>query len=321
MVHVCRTPPFCRTPLGIALSRIALASLLAASPTIGYAFDWADLWRTPAQRAQAQLESGEFAALANDAPSDTWSGLANYRAGDFDTATKRFAAARAQGSETGDADAALTATYNQANAALKNHQFQEAMALYDEVLAGDPAHADALHNQALAEQALAMQQQQPQPQPGEQSDQPQDGEQSGEQSAGDESADQSSQAGDESQSEDSQQSDSDDPSQADNAGANSDGSSAQADDQQQGAESPDEQEEQDAAAALAASAAEEEAALQDEGELLGLSDEERPLTESEQATEQWLRRIPDNPAGLLRRKLEQSHLNEYPEVGNSARPW
>ena len=48
---------------------------------------------------------------------------------------------------------------------------------------------------------------------------------------------------------------------------------------------------------------------------------EEPLTESEQATEQWLRRIPDDPAGLLRRKLEQSHRIEYPEVRNAQEPW
>ena len=48
---------------------------------------------------------------------------------------------------------------------------------------------------------------------------------------------------------------------------------------------------------------------------------ERPLSEGEQATEQLLRRIPDDPAGLLRRKLEQSHRSEYPEVRDAREPW
>jgi Ca-activated chloride channel family protein len=53
----------------------------------------------------------------------------------------------------------------------------------------------------------------------------------------------------------------------------------------------------------------------------GVESMQRPLTESEQATEQLLRRIPDDPAGLLRRKLEQSHRSEYPEVRDADEPW
>ena len=39
-----------------------------------------------------------------------------------------------------------------------------------------------------------------------------------------------------------------------------------------------------------------------------------PLGEREQAVEQWLRRIPDDPAGLMRGKLLQSHRRDWPDV-------
>jgi len=45
------------------------------------------------------------------------------------------------------------------------------------------------------------------------------------------------------------------------------------------------------------------------------------LTEQQQATEQWLRQIPDDPAGLLQRKLQNRHMTDYPEVRDSAKPW
>lgn len=47
----------------------------------------------------------------------------------------------------------------------------------------------------------------------------------------------------------------------------------------------------------------------------------RTPSEREQATEQWLRQIADDPAGLLRRRLEQSHRIDYPEVRESDEPW
>jgi len=52
-----------------------------------------------------------------------------------------------------------------------------------------------------------------------------------------------------------------------------------------------------------------------------LAGREEPLTESQQATEQWLRQIPDDPSGLLRRKLQQSHRNDYPSVQDLREPW
>jgi len=45
------------------------------------------------------------------------------------------------------------------------------------------------------------------------------------------------------------------------------------------------------------------------------------LTEREQANEQWLRQIPDDPAGLLQRKIQNRHLTDFPKVIDSDKPW
>ena len=46
----------------------------------------------------------------------------------------------------------------------------------------------------------------------------------------------------------------------------------------------------------------------------------KPRTEDQQAMEQWLRRVPDDPGGLLRRKFEyESQLRENRSAGEN--PW
>jgi Ca-activated chloride channel family protein len=43
--------------------------------------------------------------------------------------------------------------------------------------------------------------------------------------------------------------------------------------------------------------------------------------ERAQATEQWLRRIPDDPSGLLRRKFEYESRQREAETGNDDVFW
>ena len=84
-------------------------------------------------------------------------------------------------------------------------------------------------------------------------------------------------------------------------------------------------EENSEAAARAALEAEEllNAEAEEDEEPSGSAAQESnlPLTEQQQATEQWLRQIPDDPAGLLRNKLLQSHQLEYPGVQSSEERW
>ena len=55
------------------------------------------------------------------------------------------------------------------------------------------------------------------------------------------------------------------------------------------------------------------------------SGEARPLpSEERMAAEQWLRRIPDDPAGLLRRKFRYQYRQRLREDGRrtgDAQPW
>ena len=55
-----------------------------------------------------------------------------------------------------------------------------------------------------------------------------------------------------------------------------------------------------------------EARPEEEEEGSRMAAQSEPLDESEQATEQWLRRIPDDPGGLLRRKFYYQYRERAP---------
>ena len=47
---------------------------------------------------------------------------------------------------------------------------------------------------------------------------------------------------------------------------------------------------------------------------------EASITEQQKATEQWLKRIPDDPGGLLKRKFLYQY-NQIPDQQNETQPW
>ena len=178
------------------------------------------------------------------------------------------------------------AAYNRGNALAALGRYEEAIETYDELLRHDPTHADARHNKQQIEDWLQRQRQQQQ-QAGQQ---PGDGEQQagqGQSSSAPNAAQAQTEADGESQAQPGEESGRNEPQAT--AGANA---------------------EQEAAAG-AADAGEEQSAG-------ALADLDRQM--SEQATEQWLRKIPDDPGGLLRRKF----LYQYRErggVSTEAEPW
>ncbi|OQW99505.1 MAG: hypothetical protein BWK73_50335 [Thiothrix lacustris] len=165
----------------------------------------------------------------------------------------------------------IDAKYNYGNAQAKAGKFKEAIDAYQQVLAAAPNHADAQNNLKVIEDALKKQ------------------------------------AQDKDKGEnDPQQKPEQDPQQ--NQQNPQQNNQAEQDQQQKAAE---EKQQQDAAQ----QAAEEQAKQQDEPEKPEKGDkggeqaaQENPQQrEQEQATEQWLRRIPDDPSGLWRRKFQYQY--------------
>jgi Ca-activated chloride channel homolog len=240
------------------------------------AFEWAQLWQRPDQRGYEALQSADAERAARLFVDPQWRGAAEYRAGKF-----AESAATLDGIDTAEGN------YNRGNALAKAGRLEQAIGAYDRALELDPDHEDAAYNRDLLKDFLEKnpeQQQANQQQGGGQQEQ-QQGEENGasgnnEQASGDESAQQGDQSQDQQQASDSQ----------DGQGQGS------LDEPQPGEEDAGGQEQQAAA---------EQNAEPQQGEAAGPQDVEQWA--SEQAAEQWLRRIPQDPGGLLRRKFQYQY--------------
>jgi Ca-activated chloride channel family protein len=287
---------------------LAVCVLLPVAPD-ARAAGWDDLWTRPDQQGAAAMAAGEAARAQTLFEDRRWRAAAAYRAGDYEAAARAL-----EGLE--DAES----LYNRGNALARAGRFDEALASYDAALEQVPDHEDAQHNRDLLRELA-----QPQGQGGE-GEEGEPGEQgSGEDSAGG-SGDRDSRQADAGESggeggegqpkpEDGA---ADDPSSAGTGGRGSQGdpdsmsaAEREALARQAGQQDPDPTDERPPANPdMAAGAeAERDAAA---GEEADDGAEEAPAgrlaaagepDETEQATEQWLRRIPDDPGGLLRRKF------------------
>ncbi len=162
--------------------------------------------------------------------------------------------------------------YNLGNALARKGMYEQAIGLYNEVLEAIPEHEDARYNKELLEQELQNQQQQQQ--------QPQ-------QSFSDQNQQQ--------QEQDQQQQDQGQDQQ------NQDQAQQQQDQQEQEQDQSEQMQETEQQAEEAEEQQPEE--QQDPGRMDPMQANLDQPDEEQQATEQWLRRIPDDPGGLLRRKF------------------
>lgn len=265
----------------------ALVALCLPAPRAD-AFEWSSLWQRDDQRAYDALQSDQAARALELARDPALRGSAAYRAEDYAQAEAAFA-------QQPEADS----RYNRGNALAKSERYQEALAAYDEALQQAPEMEDARANRQAVEDWLKQQKQQKNEQ-GDSQQQPSPGEQGESQP----------QKGDpqEGQSEDSETSPS-----SQGEPQKSESESGEEENSAQQAEPADEKEQQQAQQQFAEQM---EQALKDgkaEPADAGTQPVDPRETEKQQAVEQWLRRVPDDPGGLLRRKFALEHQRRLRE--------
>ena len=286
---------------GWLLVLVILVGGTVATPQPAMALGWDDLWLRPDQQAARALQAGEPERAAQLARDPALRGTAEYQAGDYEAARQVFA------TQT-DADA----DYNQGNALAQLQRYEEALAAYDRALEKQPQMADALHNKAEIERLLQQQQEQQQDQQqgesGDDADNPQ-GQQ--DQGSGDNQQDEQNDTGEQG-SDDMQAGQQEEP--GEQRGEESNEAEQNADpaagEQTAKSEDPAGETQQSADAQDAADAEGDSLSAQQSGEEAEQAAEQQaaasaePLDSEEQrAAEQWLRRIPDDPGGLLQRKF------------------
>ena len=272
---------------------LVLACLLVAPIEPAHALEWQDLWARPDQQAAAALARGDPVAAIDEAESEKWRAPALYRNREY------AAAAEAYGGLEGE-----DAHYNRGNALARAGRLRDALDAYDEALALVPDLEDAIFNRQLVEELLQQNQSG--------GDRGERGEAGGAQTSGAGGAesfrpdDQAPSDGDprgESSPPDLQGTDSGNAQTG--SGTTAGTSDAGARDVPRPTEIGDHRREgsgdEHRASFPAASG--------------DLSDEQR------QALEQWLRRIPDDPGGLLRRKFALDYQRRGSPDPDTPRTW
>lgn len=323
-------------PMLLAAAQLCCAGFapglaIAGTASTAYAA-WSDLWQTPDQQGEALLDAGQPAQAAGRFKDPRRRAYADLQAGRYPEAAKLLAPFTDAQSE-----------YNRGNALAKAGQLQAALAAYDAALQQKPGDKDTRHNRDLVERALRQQHQSPQSSShngrrgsqgaGSQGQQPSS-------AAGQQSGSGSQQSGAGGQQSAGNRQTAANGSRAGSRGANPQSSGTPQAGSASGADGSKEsagQAQRDAE--LAAALAREQgrrgvtggkgqaqgsspgtssaAAQKDGGKAPGADSlvaggaqtpKQKPETERQLALDQWLRQIPDSPAGLLQRKFLIEHM-------------
>lgn len=278
---------FRRGVLGLAV----VVVLTLPEPAV--ALDWKAPWYTDDQRGARSFEAEDYGKAIREFQDAEWKAAALYRAERFQESAALLAGIPHP-----------EALYNRGNALARMGNLEEAKALYEQVLRTDPGHEDARHNLDLLRKL------EPPPQP-----QQQGGGQDGESDrpSPEKSDADSSGGGRSGTSPPEGEGAPEDPGEGDSppdAGATEQASGEPPPGQEPGQPPPrSENETEDGdpeADALPASS----------GDDLSESSEA-----SEQAMKQWLRRIQDDPGGLLRRKFRYQYSRRPRDGTDRVEPW
>lgn len=292
----------CHRP-GLAAHGWAAALLLCATATQADS-GGSSLWRTPDQRGEAALKAGNAAAAAQTYADPRRKAWAQLKAGDHRSAANSYA----------NLDVP-EAPYNRGNALVRAGALQQALQAYDEALARNPGDRDAQHNRDLVAQAVQAQQR-PSTQRGRASSPTAGG--AGDQPPPPTAQPASGPAGQAPQGAQQRDNGRGRPSAQPQPGP-ADGSGKAAPDGGIGTSAASTgATESDAAARDRANPDSPDNALQAERDVMGATrsrsglrtgpDTPPPRTEQQLAEDQWLRRLPDDSSGLLRRKFLIQHL-------------
>ncbi len=261
---------------------------------------WKDLWQTRDQQGETAFKAKNFAGAAASFEKKDWKSAALYRAGDYAKAAQSYASVNGQDQ-----------VYNLGNALAKSGNLEGALKAYDDYLNRHPDSEDAKFNRDLIAKLLEQQKQQEQKkqdqQQGQKSQDQQQGQKGQDQQQGQKGQDQ--QQGQKGQ----------DQQQGQKGQDQQQGQKGQ--DQQQGQKDQDQQTDNQAAGHSDQESRQQDKDLRSKlvSDMLdGNSDHEqeeqveadiagthsKPLN---QAVEQQLRRVPDDPSGLLRARIRQHY--------------
>ncbi|MGZ4958539.1 MAG: VWA domain-containing protein [Methylomonas sp.] len=250
-------------------------------PRESQALDWQSLWQNPDQRAQQAFDQKQYQEAAGQFENPDWRAAAQYKAGQYQEAAETL-----KNAQTADGH------YNRGNALAQAGRLQEALQAYQEALKLDPHHQDAQYNKDLVEKKLQEQQKQQQDSNSQENDQQKQQNQQ--------------QSPDKQKQQDGQKQQPKEPDQ--NGLPDTDKQDQQKpDDNQQPQKKGEDQRQPPEADDKLQGDAEEQKKSQDAREQQPKTATAAEKDETERANEQLLKRIPDEPTGLLKRKFKYQY--------------
>lgn len=262
-------------------------------PRDSQALDWQSLWQNPNQRAQQAFERQQYQQAADQFDNPDWRAAAQYKAGQYQEAAETL-------KDTQTAEG----LYNRGNALASAGQLQDALQAYQKALKLDPANQDALYNKDLVEKKLKEQQKQ-QDQQNQQQDQKQSQEQQKDQQQQKQSQD--SQSG---QSEAGKENKQQQPDDKDQSQTKPDAKQQQAGEKEKNESTAGDKQQADEGQQPKPEPADDaQTSRQQAANIVEKQEVER-------ANEQLLKRIPDEPTGLLKRKFKYQYGQRAPPSQN-----
>ena len=264
--------------------------LLLPLPKNSYAFAWQDLWQNSDRQAQQAYQQQDYATAAQKFENPAWKAAAEYKAGEYEQALKTY---QSQPEPTADS------LYNQGNTLAKSGQLKKALAAYQKALAINPNDADAKFNAEEVKKALEKQP------PPEKKDDKQNKQDSNQQQ---DNKDQDSKSQPSDSQKNAEHKESEQPTKS---------QEPQQNEQKQEKRQDELTKQEDIKKEVEQKQAEQKQAEQQkdnkktptpqEAQPNPVAEPTPPKDEKQQANEQWLNRIPDDPAGLLRRKFKYQY--------------
>ena len=284
---------------------------LFVNPETASALSWQDLWQRPTQQAAKAFTKEDFNEAAQLTKDPDWRAAAQYRAGNFKEAATAL-----------EALSSSRAHYNRGNALAHSGELEKAIAAYDQALQAEPTMEDARFNRELVEKLLQQQEKSQNSESEKENQEKQENKESEQNSDDQQNPAQSQDSSEQQEQKENQQSSQSEKGQ-DNQTQNQEQSSAnnspQEQEQQKTGQEPEKTPESEAnnpedspeesIDSSESRDAKGEEKKQPEGVAAGEENDEKPMDAQQQALEQWLRRVPDDPRGLLEKKFLYQYRN------------
>jgi len=241
------------------------------TPSPAQASVWDYLWKNDDQRAIKKFQGENYGEAAKTFDDAQWKGHAYYKNGDYEAALGEYSK-----------DNTAIGDYNKGNALAQLQRYDDAIAAYNQALEKNPQLEQAEINKKILKDLKEQKQKQEQ-----------DKDQNNDKSSDEESEKDGSEKKQEKQNKQ-KSGNKENEKQQDEQPQNSEQQSTK---DKEGQENKDEQEQQDKS----------QDKDKEEGVATAKNSEKALSPEKQQALEQWLRKVPDDPSGLLKRKFEYEY--------------